>query len=170
MDAANGEPSEEAAPARPLRQAQQACLWLAAALFLLGLLATGGCSPFPAGQPDRAWMLHPLLLVAGAAAGAVAAARGREIERERWRTVAEPGITKWEREHAHREAEADRRRAGVAFLLLPAGLGFALAAHFGDAGRSRVADLVLVTALAGFGLGLWLGGRGDRGTAGSSDG
>jgi hypothetical protein len=143
----------------PLLTLQRGSLWLGAACFLLGLLATGGCSPFPAGEPDLAWLLHPLVLFVGGAAGMVAAARGREIERERWRVIEQPGLTKGERELAHREAEADRKRAGIAFLLAPVGIGFALATHFSIAASTRVADVVLVTALAGFALGLWLGGR-----------
>ena len=153
------EAADDAPAPTPFLTLQRASLWLAIPCFLLGLLATGGCSPFPAGDPAWAWMLHPLLLGLGAAAGALGAARGREIDAARWRALAEPGITKLEREYAHSEAEAERKRAGIGFLLLPAGVGFALASHFSVVARSRVVDLLLVTALAGFALGLWLGGR-----------
>jgi hypothetical protein len=157
---------DDVGAARPYLTLQRASLWIAVASFTVALLATGGCSPFPAGDPELGWLLHPLVLAAGAAAGAMASRRGHEIDADRWRYLQEPGITQGERAMVHQEAEAARKRAGVAYLLGPAGIAFALATHFARQERRWVTDTVLVTVLAGFALGLWLGALSRPGTPG----
>lgn len=73
------------------------------------------------------WLLvpaHPLLAALGVAAGRAAIRRGREIEAERWAVVDEPLATAKEREHAHGEAERERRVSATVFLGAPVFLGY----------------------------------------------
>ena len=158
------EADEGLAPGR-LVPLQRASLWIAGAAFLLVLAASGGCQVLPAGIPSLAWVLHPAVLLLGFVAGWLTTLRHREIDGERWRVVADPLLTKGEREYAHKEAEAERRRAAVCFIAAPLLLAWLLASRFRGPGSHLVTDLLAVTTLAGYGAGLaWgeLRGRGAQ--------
>ncbi len=147
-----------------MRRLQRLAFRVAVVSALLGLATASGCVP-GAGLPRGALaILHPLMLVAGAAAGWAAAQRMKEIDRERWQIVEDGEITKGEREYAHREAEARRRRAGASFLGAPMLLGYCLSSQVEGAEESLLAQLLAVSALLGGIVGMALG-RGGRGAA-----
>ena len=141
-----------------LQRWERISLSVAGVACLLVFLTAGGCSPLPLGPPSAALWLHPLFLGLGVAAGFAAAFRFHEVDQQRWRTVADPQLTKGEREWAHKEAENQRRFASSAYLSAPLGLSFWLAYQF--QGRFKLpdispADVLMLTPLAGFLLGLF---------------
>ncbi|HVS01778.1 MAG TPA: hypothetical protein VMT16_03335 [Thermoanaerobaculia bacterium] len=143
-------------PAQPTRleTLQRASFWVAVTAALLALMTSGGCGPLPAGGgTGLAWPLHPLLLALGAACGWATTRRLSEIDAARWRVVEEAGLTKGEREWAHKEAEAQRRRAGASFVAAPLLLAGWLSQQLRGAGGLLVADLLPVSAMLGFGVG-----------------
>lgn len=143
-----------------LKLLERVSLWAAALGVLLILATAGGCPTFEATAPAWAWPLHLLLLAASAAAGMATMLRGVEIDRERWRIVDDPRITRGEREYAHKEAERQRRWAGTALMLGPVIAGYWLAFQFRSAGTGRLlTDLLSLTPLAGFLAGLVYGRR-----------
>jgi hypothetical protein len=110
--------------------------------------------------PER-WtlLLHPVLLLAGAGCGLLTRWRAREIDANRWRVLSDPLLTRGEKEWAHHDAEAERRRAAVVFLLCPLVLGMWLAYDLGEEGPL---GFLPVTGLVGFGIGLLAGTLLDR--------
>ncbi len=150
-----------------LRRLQWLALRLAVVAALVGLATASGCAPGLDLPRGALGLLHPLLLLAGAAAGWVAALRMAEIDRERWRVVEDPDLTSGERQYAHREAETRRRWAGASLLGAPLLVGYCASSQIEAAGESLSAQLLGVTALAGGIIGLAIGLRRvqRRGTA-----
>ena len=130
---------------------QAAAVAVAVACGVLGFLASLDLYLMPPFPPPAVWLAHPLLAALGAAAGAAAALRGRELDRARWEVVDQPMITSGERELAHKEAERQRRLAATAFLAAAVFVGYWLLYQI-PAGL--VAWLLPATALLG-----WAGGH-----------
>lgn len=127
---------------------------------LLGFLASIDVLLLPRGEPIMAWLLHPLLLGTGLFGGLTTAISSRAIDRRRWEILDEPLLTEGEREHAHKEAERERRAAGTWFLLAPVLLGYWMAYQFaGEEGGSPLTYLLTATPMAGFPIGLLLANR-----------
>ena len=124
---------------------------------LLGLATSTGCHTLPELPEGLAWILHPLLFLAGGLAGAFTSLRHREVEEERRRALQDPLATRGEQDHAHREAERQRRFAGTAFLLGPLGFAYWMAYVFEVRGAVTAADFFLVSPVLGFLPGLLLG-------------
>lgn len=145
-----------------LRRLQSWALRTAIVAALLGLATASGCAPGLDLPRASLGLLHPLLLVAGALAGWAASRRMGEIDRERWRVASDPDLTSGERQYAHREAEARRRRAAAALLGAPLLVGYCSSGQIEAATDSLAAQLLGVTALAGGIVGLIAGRRLDR--------
>lgn len=133
---------------------------MAAVGLVLGFLASLDVLLFPRGSLGWAYVLQPVLLGLGAAGGVATALRGRHVDRVRWVTVAEPLLTDGERETAHKDAEAERRKAGVWFLLGPMLLGYWLAYQIAPPQSNSVAAYLLaVLPMPGFAAGLLVANR-----------
>jgi hypothetical protein len=130
---------------------------LAVACGLLGFLASLELYLLPPFPAPLVWLAHPLLAAFGAAAGAAAVARGREIDRARWEVADEPLATSGERELAHKEAERQRRLAGTALLAAPVFVGYWLLYQVPAAGLA--AWLLPATALVGWAVGYGVANR-----------
>ena len=139
------------------RRVQRAASGLLVAGGLLAVGAATGFTPIPKGPPALAWKAHPILLVFGALCGLAAVARSREIDRERWRVLADGALTSGEREYAHREAESEIRAAGTVFVLCGVAFGAFGAYQLRDPGTIGPADLLMVSPLLGFAAGLLAG-------------
>ena len=122
---------------------------------LAGFLASIGLRQLPELTPGSLVVLGPLLLAAGAVGGWATMARGAAIDRVRWEVVEDPLLTSGEREYAHKEAERERRMAGLVFFTAPIALSYWLAYHF-----SRESLLVAPPLLALFPLVGYLAGLG----------
>ena len=167
-----------------------AVVW--SAVFLgLAILTIVGVQLVPREVPGLVWALHVLVAAIGFGSGIAAARRRAEIDVERWQRVEDADLTSGEREHAHREAESQLRRASAQFLLAGVTLGgwlaYQLRAERPEAGAAvtRVlggetpdvpspnqtltealaaepvytlspSDLLIVTPLIAFGLGMLL--------------
>ena len=123
---------------------------------VLALSTSTGCPIVEPGDPSSAPFFHPLVLVVGGFFGFLALVRSRLIEREMWRIVEDSDLTSGERELAHREAGREKRATGTMFLVGPLGLGLWLAYQF-KGEELGIAELLTITPLAGFGLGLAIG-------------
>ena len=134
---------------------QNVALFTAVVCGAVGVSTATGCPVLPPGGPGAAAWLHPLLIAVAAVSGLCFSLRAREIDGERWRIVEDSTITKGEREYAHREAEREKKVAGVVFLMAPLTLGFWLASHL-RAERLTAAELLSLTPLLGFVLGMGL--------------
>ena len=145
-----------------MKWAQNVALLVAIGCGVLGLLTATGCPVLPAGDPGAAPWLHLLVILVGAVAGLSFSTRAREIDGERWRVVEDATITSGEREYAHREAEREKKSAGVVFLMAPLTLGFWLAAHFFER-RVAATDVLSLTPLVGFLIGLGVAKAARRG-------
>jgi hypothetical protein len=132
----------------PLSRLQTASVVLAAAGIVLGFLASLEIWLLPPLGAGWTALFHPLLLALGAAGGTVAARRGRELDEARWQVADDPLATRGEREHAHREAERERRLAATALLAGPVFLGYWLLYQTGPAGFPSW--LLPGSALAGY--------------------
>lgn len=143
-----------------LERLEKASLTAAIVCGLFGLASSGGCRVVPEADPGWAWLGHAVLLLLGAGAGVATILRGVEIDRRRWEILADPLLTKGERDYAHKEAERQRRLAGTFFLLAPLFLGYWMSyqVHGGEGGR-LVANLLGVTPLLSFFVGLLVGKR-----------
>lgn len=150
-----------------VRALERAAPWVAALFAGLGLATATGCPAMPSASPHWAWLLHPLLLAAGIGGGLAAARRGAEIEDRRWEVVEDLRLTRGEREYAHKEAERQRRLASVVFLLTPICGGYWLSYLLRQESGSLLTNLLMVTPLPGFLVGLLLGRRWERPPPGS---
>jgi len=142
-----------------LRRLQRLALRVAIVAALLGLATASGCAPGLELSRASLGVLHPLLLLLGGLAGWAASRRMGEIDNERWRIARDPDLTSGERQYAHREAEARRRRAAAALLGAPLLIGYCSAGQIEAARESLAAQLLGVTALAGGIVGLIVGRR-----------
>ena len=136
-----------------MKRIQNVALVAAFAWGALGIATATGCPVLPPGDSGAAVWLHPLLIALAAVSGLCFSLRAREIDGERWRIVDDSTITRGEREYAHREAERERKVAGVVFLMAPLTLGFWLASHLRGE-RLTAAELLSLTPLVGFLLGM----------------
>lgn len=127
---------------------QSLALLVAIAGLVLGFLASIGLLLFPVLPPGLLALAHPLLLALGFAGGRCAVVRGREIDAARWAVVDEPLATAGERQHAHKEAERERRVAAAVLLGAPVFLGYWWLYQFGAAGPGALA--LPVAGLAGY--------------------
>jgi hypothetical protein len=147
----------------PLRRLQRGSLWLAAAAAVLVLFAAAGRGPLPDRGGAWLWVLHPLVLFLGGVGGALTAARHRQIDVRRWEIVQDSSLTKGERQWAHQDAETERKKAAASFLAAPVLVAGWLSSHFGHHEPTLVDELLPMTSLLGFGLGLlwahWRSGR-----------
>lgn len=145
---------------RRLLRLQNTSMVVAAVSLLLGFLASLEILLLPRADLTWAYVLQPVLLGLGAGGGVAAAFRGRHADRVRWATVAEPLLTDMERETAHKDAEAERRKAGVWFLLGPMLLGYWLAYQVAPPqSNSLAAYLLAILPMPGFVLGLMAANR-----------
>ena len=104
------------------------------------ILTLVGLQVVPRGVPGLVGALHVLVAALGFFCGVAATRRRAEIEAERWERVEDADLTSSEREHAHREAESDLKRASAQFLLAGVTLGgwlaYQLRAERPDAGAA----------------------------------
>lgn len=121
---------------------------------LLALFAGAGVSPLAGTGGPWVWALHPLVMGLGAWAGWLTTVRNRQIDQQRWELVQDPALTRGEREWAHKEAEADRKRAAASFLASPLLIAGWLAYSVREGAPPLASDLMPTSALIGFGLGL----------------
>lgn len=87
------------------------------------ILAVVGLQIVPRDVPGLVGALHVLVAAIGFFCGVAATRRRAEIEVERWSRVEDSELTSSEREHAHREAESELKRASAQFLLVGVTLG-----------------------------------------------
>jgi hypothetical protein len=147
------------------RRAQQVALLAAVVCGVAGLATATGCPVLERGEQGAGAWLHPLVILAGAVSGLCFSLRARAVDAERWRVVDDSTLTSGEREYAHREAEREKKAAGITFLMAPLTLGFWLASHFRGE-RIGAADFLSLTPLVGFLLGMGAGRLLQRGGAG----
>lgn len=113
---------------------QSLALTVAIAAALVGFLASLGLLFVPILPAWALWLAHPLVAVAGVLAGRGAVRRSRQADQARWEIADEPLATAAEREHAHKDAEHERRVAGTVFLAAPVFLGYWGLYQFGAGG------------------------------------
>lgn len=148
---------------RRLETLQRVSIGVALGSFLLGFLASIDVLLIPRGPAALAWALHPLLFLAGLAAGVSTSLRGRQIDQRRWELLSEPLLTEGERESAHQDAEQQRKWAGIWLISAPTLVGYWMAYQLGDPAVVNPLTLTLAgTPLLGAALGLvladrWLG-------------
>lgn len=130
---------------------------LAAASLALGFLAAIGLRIFPPLAPGLFWPVLLLLTGCGGAAGVLTVGRGHEIDRRRWEVALDPLITSGEREHAHHEAERERRWAGTVFFLAPLALAYWATYQFPAGIALTKAPLLALLPLGGYLGGLLAG-------------
>ncbi len=106
-----------------LRRLQSIAVASSAVFLGLAILTIAGVQIVPRGLPGLVWAFHVLVAAVGFFAGIAATRRRTEIDVERWQRVEDPDLTSGEREHAHREAESELRRATSQFLLPGVALG-----------------------------------------------
>ena len=137
-----------------IERIQKIYFWVAIACAGLGVVSSSGCSPLPVFPSGMLWVLHPLLFLLGAVSGALNLRRTEQIDRQRWEVAEDSTVTSGEREYAHKEAERERRWAGICFAGGPLMLGYWLAYQLTvESGRAE-AHLLPVTGIAGFVVGL----------------
>lgn len=140
---------------RRLATLQRVAVGMAAVGLVLGFLASLDILLLPRAGLGWAYVLQPVMLILGAGGGVATALRGRHVDRVRWATVAEPLLTDMERETAHKDAETERRQAGVWFLMGPMLLGYWLAYQVAPPqSNSLAAYLLAILPMPGFALGL----------------
>lgn len=139
--------------------AERGALVLAVLAAALGLATSAGFHLVPPGPPAGAWVAHVALFALALVSGGLAALRHREIEGQRWQVAHDRAATKGEREYAHREAASQRRYSATVFLLAPLAVAYWMAYVFETPKAITASDFLLVTPVAGFFLGFFLGGR-----------
>ena len=116
-----------------------AVIW-STVLVVAAILTLVGLQVVPRGVPGLVAALHVLVAAVGFFCGVAATRRRAEIEAERWERVEDADLTSSEREHAHREAESELKRASAQFLLAGVTLGgwlaYQLRAERPDAGAA----------------------------------
>lgn len=137
-----------------LQRLQSAAGATAGAMLILGFLASVGLRLFPLLSPAGLWVVSLVLLAAGAAGGAATVDRGEEIDRRRWELVEDPLITSGEREYAHKEAERERRWAGIVFFTAPVALAYCAAGHLPEGAGAGASPLLALVPIAGYLAGL----------------
>ena len=140
-----------------LERLQKIYFWSAVVCAALGLVSSSGCSPIAELPPSTIWGLYPLLLAFGLVAGVLAVRRAKEIDRERWSIAEDSSLTSGEREYAHKNAERERRWAGLSFAGGPLMFGYWMAYQVGVEDDRIIAHLLAVTGIAGFAVGLLVG-------------
>jgi len=137
-----------------IERIQKIYFWMAIVFAGLGVVSSSGCSPIAPFPSGMLWVLHPLLFLLGAVSGVLNLRRTEQIDRQRWEVAEDSTVTSGEREYAHKEAERERRWAGICFAGGPLMLGYWLAYQVtSESGRAE-AHLLPVTGIAGFALGL----------------
>jgi hypothetical protein len=132
----------------------QGFLLIAAVVGLaVGFLASIGLRVFPLLGRGGFWIVVALLLLAGLGGGVATVVRAREIDRRRWEAVDDPLITKGEREYAHKEAERERRWAGIVYFTSPIALGYCAAYHLGPGAVENAPALLSLLPLAAYVVG-----------------
>lgn len=123
-----------------LRRLQSIAVVWSAVFLGLAVLTVAGVQIIPQVAPGLVWVLHVLVAAVGFFSGIAATRRRAEIEAERWERVEDADLTSGEREHAHREAESELKRASAQFLLAGVTLGgwlaYQLRAERPDAGAA----------------------------------
>lgn len=137
-----------------LQRLQSAAGATAGGALVLGFLASVGLRFFPALSTAGLWVVAVLLLAAGVVGGAATVARGEEIDRRRWELVEDPLITSGEREYAHKEAERERRWAGIVFFTAPVALAYCAAGHLHAGAGIGASPLLALVPIAGYLAGL----------------
>jgi hypothetical protein len=135
---------------RLLERMQGFLLAAAVAGLAIGFLASIGLRIFPLLDRTGFWIVVTLLLLAGAGGGVATVVRAREIDRRRWEAVDDPLITSGEREYAHKEAERERRWAGIVFFTSPIALGYCAAYHLGPGAVANAPALLALLPLAAY--------------------
>lgn len=139
---------------RRLERLQTAASAAAVTGLVLGFFASIGLRLFPVLSPAGLWVVAVLLLAVGAGGGFATVARAREIDRRRWELVEDPLITSGEREYAHKEAERERRWAGVVFFTAPIALAYWAAYQLSADAALGAPPLLALVPLAGYLAGL----------------
>lgn len=116
---------------RLLERLQGVLFAAAVAGLAVGFFASIGLRVLPLLDRTGFWVVVALLLLLGLGGGAATVVRAWEIDRRRWEAAEDPLITSGEREYAHKEAERERRWAGIVFFTSPIGLGYCAAYHLG---------------------------------------
>lgn len=132
-----------------LQRLQSAAGATAGIALVLGFLASVGLRFFPMLSSAGLWVMAPVLLAAGTVGGAATVGRGEEIDRRRWELVEDPLITSGEREYAHKEAERERRWAGIVFFTAPVALAYCAAGHL-PADAVGAPPLLALVPIAGY--------------------
>lgn len=135
---------------RFLERLQSFLLAAAIAGLAIGFLASIGLRIFPLLDRAGFWTVVTLLLLAGLGGGVATVVRAREIDRRRWEAVDDPLITKGEREYAHKEAERERRWAGIVYFTSPIALGYCAAYHLGAGAAENAPALLSLLPLASY--------------------
>lgn len=140
-----------------MKALQSTSMALGALCAVLALATATGCPALPTGEPGASSWLHPLVILVGLGAGFATRRRSAAVDGNLWKVVDDPTLTSGEREYAHHEAGAEKKRAAVAMISGPIGLGLLLAYQF-KGPEFSFADLLTISPLLGFVAGLWLGG------------
>lgn len=137
-----------------LERLQTAASVAAVTGLVLGFFASIGLRILPVLSPAGFWVAAMLLLAAGAGGGHATVARAREIDRRRWELVEDPLMTSGEREYAHKEAERERRWAGIVFFTAPVALAYWAAYQLSADAALAAPPLLALVPLAGYLAGL----------------
>lgn len=134
----------------PLERFQTAASVAAVAGLVLGFLASLGLRILPVLSSAGFWVAAVLLVAGGVGGGLATVARGREIDRRRWELVEDPLMTSGEREYAHKEAERERRWAGIVFFTAPIALAYWAAYQLSADAALGAPPLLALVPLVGY--------------------
>jgi hypothetical protein len=139
---------------RLLERLQSAGAALAVTAGIAGFLASIGLRQIPALDAGTVRLLGGLLALVGLAGGWATARRAQAIDRVRFEVVADLALTSGEREYAHKEAERERRAAGIVFLALPVALAYWLSYHVTPEIKAMAFPTLTIPPLVGYVVGL----------------